>query len=418
MHKNRALVLAIVLTALFCVAAFESGVAIARDDFGYLMWGLQHRDTLLAWVRGPEWLTYHRPLNALVWWLSAATGIDGALTRWVQVALWVIFGGAVLRLTDGGPRAASTTLLLLVGNPVFVDLLAWRSWITTTGSLALFALAVGWVLRGGAPWGVAALGAASLGFKEMSAVTLAMLLLPLARYRAVGVTLLFAAAVGSWSSAEKLSLHHALPNLRYHSHTLALFAPFVPFLLAARFPSLPPWAILATVAMVGLPAPVVGGIVLCATVAWLVKLPRYAPGAAVAAALPLLGAAQARQYLLEFWALVLLAFAEGRSNTPRSAWLAALVLAVPSAVDFEAARALLRAEFDAQQAFLATFHPPAAQHLYHPDEAWSWNLDALYWVRGGASLEGLPPQGTEPVQVGPLSGVWADVRPTQGSGSR
>jgi hypothetical protein len=108
----------------------------------------------------------------------------------------------------------------------------------------------------------------------------------------------------------------------------------------------------------------------------------------------------------------------GRLRVPVTAWAAMLVLASPSAVDFERQRAALRPVWAKQQDFLREFKPAPATHLYHPDAAWAWDLDAIYWVRGGASLEGVPPAGTVPVQVGPLSGVWADVQPDQGSGTK
>lgn len=392
------------------VAIFESGTAIAKDDFGYLMWGLRTRGDLWAWVEGPEWFTYRRPLNFLLWWLSAQTGIDGELVRWCQVGLWVLFGGTLLATTRGSVQGLVTAALLLVTNQVFVDLLHWRSWITTTGSLAFLALAALALERRAPALTVALLGTLALGFKEVAAVAIAVMVLTRPGYRLVGALLVAALGLGSLSSAHKLGLHSVPDNVRFHAHTVALFAPLVPVLLAARFPKLPAWTLLLCAGLVVLPAPVVAVAVMASALLFLSQETRWLPAAAVSFSLPFVGAYQARQYLLEGWAIVLIAVASaGRLSVPTTAWVAMLALAAPSAVDFERNRATLRAAFATQRAFLRDFDPPPAEHLYHPDVTWSWDLDALHWVRGGATLEGEPPPGARPKQVGPLSGVWADL---------
>ena len=78
-----------------------SAAAIREDDLGYLAWALQARADGLAWLRGPAWLSYWRPNNALVWWLSAQLGPDGGLVRAALVALWT---GAVALLTGAAAR--------------------------------------------------------------------------------------------------------------------------------------------------------------------------------------------------------------------------------------------------------------------------------------------------------------------------
>lgn len=400
-------------------AAFESGTAIAKDDFGYLMWGLQTRGDLLAWVPGPEWLTYRRPLNALLWWLSAQTGFDGELVRWSQVGLWVAFGLTLLVVARSSARGMVTLGLLLLTNQVFVDLLQWRSWLTTTGSLAFLVLAAVAMERRAPALAIALLGALALGFKEVGAVAVAVIALSRPGYRAVGGILLAGVCASAGSSPQKLGLSFIADNIRFHVETIALFVPAVPVLIAARFPKLPPWSLVAPVVLLVLPAPVRATVVVVAAGLFFLGEARWLPAAAVATTLPLLGAAHARQYLLEGWAVLLLALTAGKKLAVSPiAWLTMLALAAPSAIDFETARSHLREQFARQRAFILDFHRPPAAHLYHPEIAWSWDLDALYWVRGGATLEGRPPAGTEPVQVGPLSGVWADARPAQGSGSR
>ncbi|MDP2307066.1 MAG: hypothetical protein Q8P18_13665 [Pseudomonadota bacterium] len=397
---------------LLLVGIFESGTAIAKDDFGYLMWGLLTRGDLLAWVDGPNWFTYRRPLNALAWWLSAQTGIDAELVRWSQVGLWALFGAALLLTTRHSRRGLITVVLLLLTNQVFVDLLHWRSWITTTGTLAFLALSALAMERRSPALTVALLGTLALGFKEVGAVAVAIMALSRPGYRLVGAVLVAGLCVGSLSSAHKLGFHFLMDNVRFHTETVALFAPVVPVLIAARFPKLPAWTLLLCAGMVVLPAPVVAVAVVGASLLFLLEEARWLPAAAVAFGLPFVGAYHARQYLLESWAVVLLALATAkRFSVPTTAWLAMVVLAAPSAVDFERNRAKLREEFASQRAFLRDFKPPPARYLYHPDIVWSWDLDALTWVQGGATLQGQPPPGARPAQTGPLSGVWADLEP-------
>lgn len=417
MNRNAPFLIA--LAALLGVAAFESGAPIVGDDFGYLMWGSLARGEPFAWVSGPEWFTYRRPLNTLVWWLSAQGGIDGALVRWAQVSAWALFGGVLLWCTRDSRRGLVTALLLLLTNQVFVDLLPWRSWITTTGSLAFLAVTTLALERGAGPFAVTVLGFLTLGFKEMAAVGVVALGALRPGYRAAVAVVLAGLVAGSLSSAHKLGVGFLVENLKFHVDTLALFAPGVPVLLAARFRGLPAWALLLTAGLVVLPSWALAGAVVASAGAFLLRDRRFLPAVAATFALPFLGASHARQYLLESWALTVLALGlTGRLAVPTSAWVAMLVLAAPSAVDFERQRDTLRPKWAEQQAFLLGFKPEPAEHLYHPEAAWSWDLDAIYWVRRGATLEGLPPVGTEPVQVGPLSGVWADVRPAQGSGNR
>ncbi|GDX78523.1 hypothetical protein LBMAG42_03340 [Deltaproteobacteria bacterium] len=418
-HSRNRWGLIAIAALLTAFAAFESGTALANDDFGYLMWGLQTRDDLLAWVSGPDWFTYRRPMNTLLWWLSAQTGLDGGLVRWSQVALWVSFGATLLTAARTSKRAMVTLVLLLLTNQVFVDLLQWRSWLTTTGSLAFVALAAMAMERRSSAVSVALLGAVALGFKEVGALAVAVIALSRPGYRAVGGFLLVAVCASASSSTQKLGLSFIGDNIRFHVETVALFLPAVPVLLAARFPRLPAWSLAAPVILLVLPTPIRAGAVVVTAGLFLLSEARWLPAAAVTMTLPLLGAAHARQYLLESWSILLFALtASKKLPMPPVVGVTMLVLAAPSAINFEGARSRLRDQFATQRAFLRDFHPPQAAHLYHPEVAWSWDLDALYWVQGGATLDGRPPVGTEPVQVGPLSGVWADVRPVQGSGSK
>jgi hypothetical protein len=166
-----------------------------------------------------------------------------------------------------------------------------------------------------------------------------------------------------------------------------------------------------------LPLPLQGVAVAMALVAVALSERSSAPALAVALVVPLLGAAQARQYLCELWLLAaLLVLPKLAVRVTPALWFAIALCGARTAIDFERARSASRAAFAQQVAFLEAFHPAPARVLYHPDPQWSWDLDALVWVRGGARLGGTPPEGSRPAQVGPLSGVWADV--VYGSGSK
>jgi hypothetical protein len=417
-RQSRRAVLGVTIM-LLCVAVFESRAPVAQDDFGYLMWGLQTRGNPVAWLSGPDWVTYRRPLNALVWWLSAQQGIDGELARWSLVGLWTAFGTAIAALARPSLKGLGTLLLLLLTNQVFIDLLTWRSWITTAGSLAFLALGALAIERRASRLTVAIPSAITLGFKEIAAVALALRQLVRPGYRALGAFLVVALFASATSSVQKLGFHFVPENVRFHLETLALFAPAVPALLAARFPRLPGRALAITVVLAALPTPIRAAAFVVSAGLFVVRQRRWLPAAIAAFTLPLLGAAHARQYLLEGWAVLVLALAAGQALSERPVvWLAMLALGARPAIDFENHRMDLRDRFAKQVAFLHDFKPESAQHLYQPDPMGSWDLDTLYWVREGASMDGQPPPGTEPVQVGPLSGVWADVRPIQGSGSR
>ncbi len=398
--------------ALLGFAAFESRTPVARDDFGYLMWGLQTQGAPLAWVYGPEWLSYRRPANAFVWWLSAQSGIDGELARWCLVGLWVACGVGMLALARPSIGAWTTLGLLLLTNQVFVDLLTWRSWLTTAGSLAFLVFALVAMRHRRRPLVIALFGTLSLGFKEMAAVALAGVLAT-SRHRGVGALLLAGLAVGAATSTEKLGLAHVPENVRYHIDTLALFVPAVPVMIAASFPRLPAWTLGLPMLLVFLPSPVHAAAFVVSAATFLARERRWLPAVTVAFALPLLGSAHARQYMLEGWIILIVAMAARLPAAP-VLWVAIAVLGLRPAVDFETHRRQLRSEFEAQRTFLRNFSAPPAEHVY--PTAHGWDLDVLYWVRGGATLEASPPEGHQPVQVGPLSGAWADARPTQGKG--
>lgn len=417
-RRERVALLVALGAVLGLVAAFESGTSLRDDDFGYLMWSQRTPKSLIAVLRGPEWHTYFRPLNAVVWWVGGRAGLDGEVARWAGAGLWTTVGVALAVAARARALEAVAVALLLLTNQVFVDLLQWRSWLTTTGGLALACLALAALGRGASPTVVACLGLASAGFKELPALVVAVAALATLRYRLVGAAVAAVVLAGAVASIGKVGMPNVWPNVRFHLATLALFAPGIPVLLSCSVPRLHWGFVLCSAAVSLLPTPVAGVGTLVVLGLAVSRSAVLLPAFAVALSVPLLGSAQARQYMLEAWVLGPVALAWAGTLRPSAVALVACALGgLPLAVDFERARAHRRVEFDEQVQFLGHFHPLPADALYHPDTQWQWDLDALVWVRGGAELRGAPPQGTEPVQVGPRSGVWADVRPTQGNGS-
>ena len=412
---SRAALAALVL--LTGLAWWESGSGLVRDDFGYLMWGLLHRDEPLAWLRGPEWHTYVRPLNALVWWLGAKVDLAATVPRIALVLAWAATASSLVWTARRAMGVVVVATLLVATNQVFVDVLAWRSWLTTGGSLALMAWAVVSIVRGRSAAIVLVLGTLSLGFKEMGALVVAVFALGRSGYRVVGAVLCVLVVLSGGESVQKLALGSVVGNARFHLDTLGLFLPVVPVVVAALRPGLHPVLLVCIAPLALLPLPLQGVAVAMALVAVAVSERSSAPALAVALLLPLLGTAQARQYLCELWLLsALLVLPKLGARLSPALWLAMILCGARTAVDFERARSGSRAAFAHQVVFLETFHPAPAQVLYDPDPNWSWDLDALVWVRGGARLGGTPPEGSRPAQVGPLSGVWADV--VYGSGSK
>lgn len=410
--------------AILLFAWHTSAVSIRQDDLGYLAWALQARGDALAWVRGPEWLSYWRPLNAAAWWASAQLGPDGALVRAALVALWtgtvaVLAGTAARR--HGWSQSALAAIGLL-GASVFVDLLGWRSWLTTTGTL--FGLGLGMVaLTAARPSALGVLGAGllALGFKETGAFALGALavLYGPRSMRVVGGGLVLAALASAAGSSHKLALGSIPANGMFHLASLGLFAWALPLLIATRWPRAA-WPILVVSAGVTLlPLPIAGALTATGVVAALWGAWPWLLVAGAALVPPLLGAATSRQYVLESWVVVVAGLALARPATARP-WVLALcaLAAAPQAVDFARGRAQVRTNWVEQRAFFDAFHPEPARALYHPDPMYSYDLDMLVWLSLGATWQGAPPAGSAPLQVGHRSGVWADLAPDQsGTGS-
>lgn len=414
-HISLPFAVAIVLFLL--VGWWQSGTAIAKDDFGYLLWSLEERRNPFAWLAGPDWLSYHRPLNALAWWLAGQRGVESDLIRAINAGLWV---GAcsILASLARRPAPIAVAVLALLTNQIWIDLLTWRSWLTTIGSSSALLVGLAAVERRLHPVVVATAGIVALGFKEMAPLVLAIICLTTRGYRTVGMGLAGAVALTSVASAHKLDASFLYENILFHLETLALLLPVLPLALARRWPALPSWALLAASFAVALPTPLAAVLVLAASAIALADRPGWQAAVGAAWAIPQFGAVHARQYLIEGWLIVIVAVSMNSIRIRWAAVVAALALGLGPAIDFERSRAELRAQFVEQRNFLQIFKPPLANTLYRPDPMWSIDLDALWWVEQGASMRHAPPPGFVPSQVGPLSGVWADLANGQGSGNK
>lgn len=408
---------------LTCLGFQIADVGVRLDDYGFLAWGMSHRGQPLEGFRGPEWLTFRRPLFTFAWWAAAQIGPDGMAARGALSAIWALTVGllATVAARRRGVMAALVALIGLMGSQVYVDLLGWWSWLSTAGTLlGLCGGVLALTAARPSALGVVLCGGLALGFKETGGFALGVLALlhgPM-RVRAAGATLLLAVAASASTSAHKLALAAIPERAEYHLESLGLFAFTVPLLLASRWPRLgAPWLVGAAALAMVLPASLAGLAWLGIVVATLWSAWPWVVAALASFGPPLLGHTWSRQYLLEGWFLLVACMALVRPLPARSLALGLMgILAVHQAVQFHPGRVREWAEAAEQRQFYETFDPAPAAVLYHPDPLYSFDLDMLVWLWRGAEWRGLPPVGSRPVSVGPRSGVWADVVEEPGGG--
>lgn len=166
--------LALGLAACVAWALLLSANVPRSDDLVYVDWA-RSRSSPLAFVTAPPPYPGVRPLNALIWQGGVALGgawagpvaLAEALLWLGAVGAWVGWAGA-----RGGRAAAAWTLAFLVACAWFRDLPTWRSWMTSTGALALLGAGL-WALEVRRPWTAVALGVLAAGFKENAVLVLA-----------------------------------------------------------------------------------------------------------------------------------------------------------------------------------------------------------------------------------------------------
>lgn len=388
-----------------------SDVPVKFDDFDYLRRALIYGDDWTAPItRG--WFSHFRPGTYALWWALGPLSLAGTAIRVVQVGLWV---GIVALLTtlarrERGQDGVVLVLVLLLSMSAFWELLDWKSWLTSLGTLtAALAGVHAWRRR---QLGLVLLaGLLALLFKETGPFLLGWLLLLTGkgRDRVVGGVLLAAAVGVGFMASERVVPGFWQENL----HFLLVMVPrglgaLVPVVAALTFRSQP--FIAALVAGMATQIPELGGVLtLAATAYFLRRTPMWLLAAVLCWAPTLFAAMRSQVYLLEGFVVVLLGvlFTRPMRLEPR-VWGVAVVVGLLGTTPFFVERPVQWQQAREQRQFLADFHPEPARFLYttprtRPD------IDQLVWYQLGAENGGPLPRGAEPVQVGPRSGVWADV---------
>jgi len=403
--------------ALTAAAWPASDAPLRMDDFTYMLLALLHRDEWLTWLDSRAWFGHFRPLFYLSWWSLGPLSIDGSAVRLAQVVVWA---GGVTAIGLAGWRRRGlagvwVVVLALPLNPVFLELLLWKSWLTTVGTLAGLGIGAVEMARDRPRWPVvAAAGILALGFKETGPFALGALALLEGRgaVRWIGAALVAGALAAAVPAAEKLVLDQAPRHALRQVANLAPMSWLVPVAVALRLPRAPWYALAAAAGVALLPDPLRGPAALAAVVFLAWPHPAWLATAAAAWALACVGPDAPPHYLLEGWTVLVVLLAT-RVELPRR-WdlgLVALVAALwftPRYADVYQERHPVAVE---QRAFLASFHPEPARGLFIPPGGYRIDLDVLVWVDLGVEFLVDAPGNARPVRVGPLSGIWADIEP-------
>lgn len=409
----RAPVCGALLLALVAIAWVLSASPLESDDLHFMTVALSHLGDPSVIADRTAWFQHQRPGFHAAWWLLAPLDTGGGPVRALLALLWVASSAGLMRWAH---RRQGWTGVALVGLGLvpwgsWLELLTWRSWLTSMGTTSGLVLGL-WALRTErTAWFVLAMLWAA-AFKETGpfALGLAALFSPQAprHLRGLGaVSLALAIALGSVVTS-KLAPSHVPDNAMRTVASLAPLSWLAGVALVRWRPSTPGW-LAAVVAAVGLIPGPLGGVAgllgALALAGW------WAPVLLACWALASVGLSWHPVYLVEGGVLAVFAVVSGpRLQVPRAIWPVMLVSAVwlNAGRGPQLAHQAERARH--QQEFLAWFDPEPAASLYFSGPS-VYELDVLVWLRGGATLEGRAPPGRRPVQVGPLSGVWADLAP-------
>ena len=141
------------------------------DDLAYLRWAAERAwDPWTPMFRPPPFPGW-RPANAFVWWLSVSMeGVGGWLPQVSLVGLWslALFAGWGWARGRWGGAAGLWTVAFFLATDRFRELLIWRSWLTSTGSVAFLLLTL-WALERKRGALALVLGAIAVCFKETAA---------------------------------------------------------------------------------------------------------------------------------------------------------------------------------------------------------------------------------------------------------
>ena len=168
------------------------------DDLAYLRWAAERAwDPWTPMFRPPPFPGW-RPANAFVWWLSVSIeGVGGWLPQVSLVGLWslaLIAGWGWTRARWGG-AAGLWTVAFLLATDRFRELLIWRSWLTSAGSVAFLLLTL-WALDRKRGALALVLGAVAVCFKETGAPPLIVAALVVYGRPAIAVGIFVAALPG------------------------------------------------------------------------------------------------------------------------------------------------------------------------------------------------------------------------------
>lgn len=416
--------------AVFAVAWAASDVPLYLDDFTYMLLAELHRDEWLCWLDPRGWFSHFRPWFYFCWWALGPLALDGGVVRAFECLVWAfttVWVGAWGWRRHGAVGVAAAALAL-PANAAFVELLGWKSWLTSAGTLA--GLAVGLVeLTRPAPraWIVLAAGIFALGFKETGAFALGCAAVfgavdraaittrrPSAPWPVVGagVALIVGAIAAASFAAQKTQPTSFFGNLPANASGLVPLLWLLPAALAAAGPIAAAVGAIAAVALVWAPSWLAWPVVLGSAAVLLRDRPGWWLAAVASFAVANIGIATSRPYLLDGWLVIAVGWLAGAAPV-RSRWVWAAG-GVISAVLLARWGVTLRDQGAAareQRQFLASFDPAPAKGLYVPPDGYRIDLDVLVWLdRGAASLMDAP-SNSRPVQVGPRSGIWADVTP-------
>lgn len=172
------------------------------DDLTCLRWAAERAwDPWTPMFRPPPFPGW-RPATAFVWWLSVSIeGVGGWLPQLALVGLWslALFGGWGWARARWGGTAGLWTVAFLLATDRFRELLIWRSWLTSTGSVAFLLLTL-WALERKRGALALVLGAVAVCFKETASPALIVAAVFVYRRPLIALGILAASAPGLWKA--------------------------------------------------------------------------------------------------------------------------------------------------------------------------------------------------------------------------
>lgn len=189
---------AILVSAALVVVGAQLFNPPRGDDLAYLRWAAERAwDPWTPMFRPPPFPGW-RPATAFVWWLSVSIdGVGGWLPQLALVGLWslALFAGRGWARARWGGNAWLWFVAFLLATDRFRELLIWRSWLTSTGSVAFLLLTL-WALERKRGALALVLGGLAVCFKETAAPPLIVAAFLVYGRPAIAVGILAAALPG------------------------------------------------------------------------------------------------------------------------------------------------------------------------------------------------------------------------------